>query len=137
MKSGWAEDDNKLVELFFVDGKFMMKTTRLYLILMISLILAACSSGAVESEPTEALPDAAAPTATLPIEVEETATVEIPAAAEAPPETDIRMDGCTLQTLLEAPDATEASQFPAVSDQDWVQGPENAATTIIEYGDFQ
>jgi protein-disulfide isomerase len=29
------------------------------------------------------------------------------------------------------------SIFPAVESSDWVQGPSNAAITVVEYGDFQ
>jgi len=45
---------------------------------------------------------------------------------------------CTMETaLMPTPNATEQSLFPTVSDQDWVQGPPDAAVTFIEYSDFQ
>lgn len=47
------------------------------------------------------------------------------------------MDGCTLQALLPSPDATESSLFPAAGEGDWIDGPDGALTTIVEYGDFQ
>jgi len=45
------------------------------------------------------------------------------------------MAGCTLISSLNA--ATEPSLYPSVSASDWMLGPETAAMTIIEYGDFQ
>ena len=45
--------------------------------------------------------------------------------------------GCTVVSPQPTPGPTEQSLFPPVSDQDWVQGPETASITIIEYGDFQ
>lgn len=33
--------------------------------------------------------------------------------------------------------ATSSAQAPAVSAQDWTQGPKDAKVTLIEYGDFQ
>jgi len=45
---------------------------------------------------------------------------------------------CTLESrLLPTPNATEQSLFPAVGEQDWVQGPPDAEVTFIEYSDFQ
>jgi hypothetical protein len=42
---------------------------------------------------------------------------------------------CTV--VSRGPVPTEESVVPPVSDTDWVQGPEDAMITIIEYGDFQ
>ncbi len=47
------------------------------------------------------------------------------------------MDGCTLQRDLGLSDSEEESLFPPVTGEDWRSGPDEAATTIIEYGDFQ
>lgn len=71
-----------------------------------------------------------------------------PVSSEAPPEPETAtaspdpsvqtvMEGCTLQTLLAPPNATEVSRFPAPGPDDWQIGPEAAAVTIVEYGDFQ
>lgn len=45
------------------------------------------------------------------------------------------MAGCTMISSLNA--VTEPSLYPPVSANDWTVGPETAAMTIIEYGDFQ
>lgn len=47
----------------------------------------------------------------------------------------IHMAGCTMISSPNA--ATEPSLSPLVSANDWTLGPETAAMTIIEYGDFQ
>ena len=47
------------------------------------------------------------------------------------------MDGCTLRTLIRAPDATETSLFKPVTDEDWITGNPDGAVTIVEYADFQ
>ena len=44
---------------------------------------------------------------------------------------------CTVVSQSPTPGATEQSIFPPVSDSDWTIGPDTAAVTIIEYGDFQ
>jgi hypothetical protein len=44
---------------------------------------------------------------------------------------------CQRISIEPTPDAKETSLFPAVSDDDHVVGPKDAAMTIIEYGDFQ
>jgi cyclophilin family peptidyl-prolyl cis-trans isomerase/protein-disulfide isomerase len=52
--------------------------------------------------------------------------------ANAPP-----MEGCTVATLLPGADLAVVSVFPAVSEDDWVRGPNGAAVTLVEYADFQ
>ena len=47
------------------------------------------------------------------------------------------MPGCTMVSLFPTPGPTQASLFPPVSKEDWVQGAETASVTIIEYSDFQ
>jgi len=44
---------------------------------------------------------------------------------------------CTVVSSQPTPDSTERSLFPAVSDVDWIQGPDTAAVTFVEYSDFQ
>lgn len=50
---------------------------------------------------------------------------------------DTPVEGCTVATLLPAPDPTETSLFPPVSDQDWIRGSSGAPVTIVVYSDFQ
>lgn len=45
--------------------------------------------------------------------------------------------GCTVVSKQFSPEPTQPSIFPAVSAADWSVGPETAAVTLIEYGDFQ
>jgi curved DNA-binding protein CbpA len=44
---------------------------------------------------------------------------------------------CTVVSRAPTPGPTEQSLVPPLSDEDWVHGPDDAAVTIIEYGDFQ
>ena len=44
---------------------------------------------------------------------------------------------CTAIQSAPTPSPQEASLFPPVSESDWVEGPAEAAVTIIEYTDFQ
>jgi hypothetical protein len=86
--------------------------------LVLFLLLAGCGEKPVITpSPT--------PIATAPA----TSTTTAPAASS--------QAGCTVVSLLPTQGPTQASLFPPVSDQDWVQGPESAKVTIIEYSDFQ
>jgi hypothetical protein len=42
-----------------------------------------------------------------------------------------------VESISFAPDPPANSTIPPVSADDWTMGPEDAPTTIIEYGDFQ
>ena len=44
---------------------------------------------------------------------------------------------CSATEIIPTPAAEESSLFPPVIEADRVRGPEDAAVTIIEYGDFQ
>lgn len=111
-----------------------MKKTWLFLLIVI--LLAACSPAQTESAPdtvTEAVEESTRTPVPLPADTElPAAETDVPAAADDSP-----MDGCTLQSVLQAPSATEVSRFAPAGPDDWQLGPETAATTIIEYGDFQ
>lgn len=106
-------------------------------LIMLALVLAACQAQA--TPPNTALPTtppAGATSTGAPVaspEVEQPTTPANPAVTEmvgpeAPP-------GCTV--VSQANSSPEDSPFPQVSEKDWVQGPEDAYVTIIEYGDFQ
>ena len=44
---------------------------------------------------------------------------------------------CAPFSMLPAADPTNSSLFPEVSEEDWVDGPEDAAVTLVVYSDFQ
>lgn len=44
---------------------------------------------------------------------------------------------CSATRIIPTPASEEASLFPPVTKDDMVRGPQDAAVTIIEYGDFQ
>ena len=110
--------------------------------LLLAGLLTACSPGekspalTLQPEPTETF-SLKLPTHTaLPTPTSEvTATA---AATEEPlPISDEAMAGCTAKSLFPTPNPTMEALFPAVSDEDWVRGPETASVTLIEYSDFQ
>lgn len=119
-----------------------MKRTCFALILMV-LLAAACSPTRITPVAQVELPTAA-PSATIEIapapEAEDTPT---PAAATGAGPTETIDDlppvpsGCTVVTRQFAPEPTLSSVFPPVDQTDWSIGPETAALTIVEYGDFQ
>lgn len=43
----------------------------------------------------------------------------------------------TMACTVVSTEPEQQSPIPAVSDQEWIKGPETAAITIIEYSDFQ
>jgi len=48
-----------------------------------------------------------------------------------------RTPGCTVISRQPTQNPEQESLLPPPSDRDWVQGPDHAFVTIIEYGDFQ
>jgi predicted lipid-binding transport protein (Tim44 family) len=115
-----------------------MKKQLTFLLVMLALVISACQPQSTPPSPAApATPQASsaapseAPTASpepeQPVATESPATTEMVGPA-APP-------GCTVVSQQTSP--TEESPFPAISDQDWVQGPPDAYVSIIEYGDFQ
>lgn len=101
---------------------------------VIVVFLAACQS--TPASPTEqpqeqAQPSPAATSTELP---------PLPEVSPTPTEAQIvnQADAnCTVVSKPPTPGPTAQSIIPLVSESDWVQGPEDARVTIIEYGDFQ
>jgi hypothetical protein len=118
----------------------MPKKTIVLFTLLLGLLLAACQSAAPTAVETTqpsatAVPtqtQVAEPTATQAQETQEVASPseEVISGTAAPP-------GCTVVSKIPTPGPTERSLFPAVSDEDWTDGPSDAYVTILEYGDFQ
>lgn len=107
----------------------MQKSWTILALLTVLLVAACAPQGTVA--PTAAATDTAAPKATA---TEATATAEV---APSPAATS---DGatCTVSGFFPASGPEEGQVIiPAVSDQDWSQGPEDARMTIVEYSDFQ
>lgn len=107
------------------------------LLAALALVLAAC-------QPQSAPPDTAMP-ATTEASSEPTdaplasPTIEQPTAMPDPAQTAMvgpqAPPGCTVVSQADA--SSSDSPFPEISADDWVQGPEDAYVSIIEYGDFQ
>ena len=106
----------------------------LFLLVISSVFLVACQSTASD------LP--AEPTADSAVDPEgaDTASTELPALPEVSPTPSTQDQGtanCTVVSQQPTPGPTEQSLVPPVSDDDWTQGPDDAAVTFVEYGDFQ
>lgn len=120
-----------------------MKRLSFTAIIIFLIFLAACQP----AKPTDTeLPEVVPPTATPekesipPEEVFPTPT-EASSAPNSPTDEPVKfgepMAGCTVVSLVPEPNPTEVSLFPPIGDSDWVKGPDSAAVTIVEYGDFQ
>ena len=114
---------------------------RLFLFtILLTFLLAACGG---EVEITEAVEVANTPTAlpapTATIETAETTetteTVETGEFTVPAPMTTLG-NGCTL-TSSEPEAPQEYVELFGVTESDWVKGPDTAALTIVEYGDYQ
>ena len=116
---------------------------------LLIFVLSACQSTPEQSivEPEESLAtDSSIAVATEAVVTEPPPSPEPPTAINTPVDERVReelmtvgdpMPGCTVVSQRPGPDPTVESLFPAVSDADWKSGPETAAVTIVEYGDFQ
>lgn len=106
----------------------------LWVFLVFALVLSACevieATPPVVEEPTAAVEDNLEDTEIIPVEPTEILPV-------------VDADGkmvCTVEGVL-FPELTpeqeeQISVFPAVSDEDWSIGPEDAVLTVVEYTDF-
>jgi len=107
------------------------------LLVILSVFLVACSSAVTETpgEPSAEIVE------TPPVtEASSTENPAPPQASATPGEqqaTEQADATCTVVSRAPTPGPTEQSLVPPLSDEDWVHGPDDAAVTIIEYGDFQ
>lgn len=125
----------------------MKKQVSILLVLLVTLLVACqgaeqagleAGTAPVEAESVP-LETAGAP-ATQTAETAPTEVIEEEAAGvsgEAPQTSSTGfVSECTLVSSLSEPPQEYAELF-AVTEDDWVKGPEDAAITLIEYGDFQ
>jgi hypothetical protein len=105
--------------------------------ILLALLLGACQGGAPASTEAAPSPTVLAYAATQPPDDSFAAVTEPAAAGTQVSGSSGSSPGCTVVSPQPTPGPTEQSLFPPVTDQDWVQGPETASITIIEYGDFQ
>ena len=104
------------------------------LLIVLSVFMVACSSAGTEL-PTD-------PTTGSPVETEAASTEpaelpEVSPTSESGQATEQAEANCTVVSRQPTSDPTEQSLVPAVGDDDWTQGSDDAAVTFIEYGDFQ
>lgn len=115
-----------------------MRKTLLILFLLIVVLLAACQSSAPTESvtTTEQVANTQPPVTTT--EPTEAAEVEAaPTLEEVAAEGSLVRMTCTVESRDPTPGPTQDSIFPPISESDWVQGPDSAKVTIIEYSDFQ
>lgn len=123
----------------------MPKKTVVIFMLLLGMLLAGCQATSPAGVETAAEPSATVIPTQTPQEkaVEEsTATQALATRQVASPSEEVVAGtapppGCTVVSRIPTPGPTERSIFPAVSDEDWTQGPSDAYVTILEYSDFQ
>lgn len=116
-----------------MDGlKNLMIKKIVTLLLILVVFLVACQSA--PASPTEAEPAQIG---------EDAPSTELPPLPEVSPTPATEQTGnlgganCTVVSSQPESEPTEQSIVSAVSEADWVHGPQDAEVTIIEYGDFQ
>ena len=120
-----------------------LKTNLFVILLILTLfLLAACgpagetpvsedSTPQAESQPTEPAIEEVTPTETEAVPTEPAASETGGGSSAADPQME-----CTL--VSDQPDVpAELVAIFGVTEDDWVKGPQTAAVTIVEYGDFQ
>lgn len=100
--------------------------------LLLAVLLAACQ-GEKQAEPVEV--EVVSPTKAPTAPPTATAKPE-PTATTPPTTTAFTGSECTLVSSMPKPSAELESLFSPTED-DWIKGPDTAAVTIVEYGDYQ
>lgn len=106
----------------------------LTVIIPLGWLLAACQGAPVTEAPDTPLAATPQPTPSATVRRIPTATPSTQARSAATPSAQAQ---CTAVSRQPTPGPTEKSLFPPASASDWVEGPDTAAVTIIEYSDFQ
>lgn len=112
-------------------------------LLFASILLAACQGAAPAVLETETVTQTESPVELVPTSTstQEVQPTEEPASSPTSAETALveqsPPQGCTVVSPQPTPGPTQRSIFPPVSEDDWVQGPQDAYVTILEYADFQ
>jgi hypothetical protein len=124
--------------------EILMNKRLLVFLIFTAFLLAACSSSAgTPASEAPSLPDESRPTETA---AQKPTVEELPTATPADETTEVESKGsisasgtkmeCTL--VSDQPDVpAEYAAIFGVTEDDWVLGPDTAALTIVEYGDFQ
>ncbi len=103
-------------------------------LILTPLLLTACLGAQQITVSGDTAPTATAPLPTETVKLDPTQTAN-PTATQPITAADGSM-ACTLvSSLPDAPD--QYARLFAVTADDWVQGPETAAVTLVEYSDFQ
>jgi hypothetical protein len=122
-----------------------MKKYLIVLWILVSLLFSACR-GAEQVEGSETI-DQENETAATETTLQEEPTQEIVSTKNQPAEFPVQESGgsvsavgmqmeCTL--VSDQPDApAEFVEIFGVNEKDWIKGPDTAAVTFVEYGDFQ
>jgi hypothetical protein len=110
---------------------------RLMVLLVFALLLVACSGVQPVSDSDAPAPEAQS----KPTEADPIAVVSLPTETAGPEPGDaVAPIGSQMECTLvsDQPDApAELVAIFGVTKNDWVEGPETAAVTIVEYSDFQ
>jgi hypothetical protein len=110
---------------------------RLMVLLVFALLLVACSGVQPVSDSDAPAPEAQS----KPTEADPIAVVSLPTETAGPEPGDaVAPFGSQMECTLvsDQPDApAELVAIFGVTENDWVEGPETAAVTIVEYSDFQ
>ena len=117
------------------------------ILILLTVILTACSAGVQipidetpkpeeEIELVEAAPTEIEATDIPPTEEPATATADLQdTQGKGSSSANLKMECTLVSSQPEAP--SEYAAIFSVKENDWVKGPDSAALTIVEYGDFQ